>query len=399
MLSTYDTNTGIKELWREGVKVDSQVLGQWLFSGGLFQIGRGFASANFFDGKLRDCAIWSRVLTPGEIAKLARGVSPSEIRRGSLVAHWPMDDAGGARDLGPNGIYMTESGSTTGGPDQKETPYVDAPINPRDVMRPGYVGRAFAFPRRYKAVSSSSSYFDANLANHLTYPDGVPFDFSNINFTLACWFKPAAGSFAAQQMLIAKHGSSAGEQAYIMYIENTAGFGAYVDDGGGNTSILSAAGTVVAGVWQHFTMMQNASGLYGFVNGKLVTSGGPARNPRNSPVPFYVGRYNNASPANGDMAHAAVWAGYSLTFDQIQRLADGEPYMQVQQQSCLGYWPMGAYGGRNFAPGGVNLNVGGTLLLHADSPVVTAPIDMAVGGGTAKLAPVVVDVVSGGGWT
>jgi hypothetical protein len=204
--------------------------------------------------------------------------------------------------------------------------------------------------------------------------------------TFACWFKTY--STASQQTLISKYGGSAGEQAYIMYIENSAAFGVYVDDGSGNTSLLSSTGIVTTGKWAHYCMMQNQTALYGFIDGKLVTSGTPARNLRNSPIPFYVGRYHNGGACNGDMAHAVVWAGTSLSFEQIARLAAGEPPMDVQQAGCLGYWPMGGYGGKNFAPGGVNLTVQGSLAVYPSAPVFATPDMFVSGGGEAVMAPV-----------
>ena len=145
MLGTYDSGTGLKELWREGVKIDSQTLGSWLTSGSTFQIGRAPGGAPYFDGKLRECAVWNQVLTPGEIARLSKGVSPGSIRRGALRGYWPMDDAEGrARDLSPYGQHMTESGGTTGEPSDinnvtyigglVDVPVVSSPVDTGTVL-------------------------------------------------------------------------------------------------------------------------------------------------------------------------------------------------------------------------------------------------------------------------
>ena len=47
---------------------------------------------NFFAGKLGEVAIWDVVLTDQEKTYLAAGISPSDIRPGSLVAHWKLVD-------------------------------------------------------------------------------------------------------------------------------------------------------------------------------------------------------------------------------------------------------------------------------------------------------------------
>ena len=47
-------------------------------------------AADLFDGKFAEGAIWDAELSAAEVAILALGVSPTQIRPGSLVAYWPL---------------------------------------------------------------------------------------------------------------------------------------------------------------------------------------------------------------------------------------------------------------------------------------------------------------------
>lgn len=44
----------------------------------------------FADGRVAEAAIWNVALTASEVAALAKGVSPLQIRPASLQAYWPL---------------------------------------------------------------------------------------------------------------------------------------------------------------------------------------------------------------------------------------------------------------------------------------------------------------------
>lgn len=55
-------------------------------------IGADSSAANTgWNGRIADAAIWNTALTLAEMAALAKGARPYQIRRGSLVGYWPLD--------------------------------------------------------------------------------------------------------------------------------------------------------------------------------------------------------------------------------------------------------------------------------------------------------------------
>ncbi len=53
--------------------------------------GKLLGASDFFPGRLSHCALWNAGLSASEIASLANSISPLRIRRGALVAYWPLN--------------------------------------------------------------------------------------------------------------------------------------------------------------------------------------------------------------------------------------------------------------------------------------------------------------------
>lgn len=65
-------------------------------------------------GRAGEVAIYDVVLADALIAALADGASPQEIKRGNLVAHWPLDGSGSPEpDLSGNAHHLTVNGDPT----------------------------------------------------------------------------------------------------------------------------------------------------------------------------------------------------------------------------------------------------------------------------------------------
>jgi hypothetical protein len=71
----------------------------------------------WLDGDLAEVAVWSVALTARELAALAKGFTPPQIRPSALIAYWPLsrdDRAGGlALDRWRDRQNLTESGGPT----------------------------------------------------------------------------------------------------------------------------------------------------------------------------------------------------------------------------------------------------------------------------------------------
>ncbi len=67
----------------------------------------------FLSGRVADVGVWSAALTVGEIAGLAGGRRPSEVRQGALVGWWPLDGlASPEPDLSGNAFNGTLTGTS-----------------------------------------------------------------------------------------------------------------------------------------------------------------------------------------------------------------------------------------------------------------------------------------------
>lgn len=73
------------------------------------------AYGQYLDGMVAESGIWSAALTDAEIAALAKGYTPLEIRPDALVAYWPLGGHYGQFDIDSwkNQYGVTPSGSPT----------------------------------------------------------------------------------------------------------------------------------------------------------------------------------------------------------------------------------------------------------------------------------------------
>ena len=82
---------------------------------------------NNYDGDIAHFAVWNVALTDAEMATLAAGISPLRVRRGALIAYWPLGGQSPEPDI-VGGLGLTLNGT----PAQAEEP----PI-PHSVVAPG----------------------------------------------------------------------------------------------------------------------------------------------------------------------------------------------------------------------------------------------------------------------
>ena len=83
------------------------------------------SDTNITDGLLAEIAIWNVALSPGELAALAKGVSPLLIRPQSLKGYWPLLGTGSPeRDYSGQGNAATIVGSVAAGNHPPVMPFV-----------------------------------------------------------------------------------------------------------------------------------------------------------------------------------------------------------------------------------------------------------------------------------
>jgi hypothetical protein len=79
--------------------------------GGPYNANIGKAGTDYYKGLIADLAVWNVVLTPLEIAALAKGVRPPQIRKPSLVGYWPLQ---GIQSPEPDLSGYANNGTLTG---------------------------------------------------------------------------------------------------------------------------------------------------------------------------------------------------------------------------------------------------------------------------------------------
>jgi hypothetical protein len=63
----------------------------WMPAGSSKTFWIGFATGQALQGNMADTALWNVVLSATEIAALAKGIRPSQVRPAALIGYWPLD--------------------------------------------------------------------------------------------------------------------------------------------------------------------------------------------------------------------------------------------------------------------------------------------------------------------
>ncbi len=113
-----------------------------------------------FDGRIADLAVWNAALSSGEIAGMARGVSPMRVRTASLVAYYPM--------IGDGSSVTNFRGGTPLGTITGSIPHAaHAPVSSPSIGMPRR-RRFSSAPNSYTLTASSGSFTLSGQAATLT---------------------------------------------------------------------------------------------------------------------------------------------------------------------------------------------------------------------------------------
>lgn len=200
--------------------------------------------------------------------------------------------------------------------------------------------------------------FPGNTANYLNAGD---YDIAPPYLTVSLWVKDFGST---NSNLIGKWGGSAQEwviqgldaSKHFLYAVTTAFSGSY--------TIINGAGVTQPGAWAHVAMVQDASTMTGYLNGKYDGSG-TARSWANSTEAIWIGRAGDGGPLNGSLAQIAVWQA-ALTPNEIIRLAQGASPLNIRRTvgQLLIYLPMDKWSGGNevsVTPAAVSFAMTGTV--------------------------------------
>lgn len=291
-----------------------------------FLVGQ-YAAGNYFDGRMKDLAIWNVGITPLQVKSLAMGVDLStksyrpdhaDLASG-LVSYWKLNERGnpatnfnrndsvGANHLGANGVVPSGVGFVEG-------------------VGAHFDGDPHGGVLDYLSIAHASQ-------------TGLDQDSADASMTFAIWVKPDA--IESTDGIAGKVVSNADEEGWVATINSSGKVNFYCQRGTG-TMISTATGLISTSAWYHLAFVYDASNdtMYIYVDGKLAASGTHTYGIGDNGGQFIIGANSGAVSGadffSGDMCDAAFW-NVALPAAKIQKLAQA---FDIQRQQLVSYWKL-----------------------------------------------------------
>jgi hypothetical protein len=273
-------------------------------------IGRRPDGGDYFDGLLKDVAIWNVALTPIQIKSLALGVDlanfayrPNNVST-QPTAWWKLNELSGNRSDSIGALTLTDNNTVT--------------------ALGGYI----------EGVGAD---FEAGNSEYLSSADNTAFDFSGGIFSVSAWIKPE--SLAADVPFYCNL-TDASNFLRIGTLATGALECVVFSGGGAVVNVTTATGIVKTGTWHHVVVTESGDTWKIYLDGVDVTSGGGTDTSR---AANYTGQLEICRRADagafwdGVISDLAIWKGYALTDAEIKSLACGIP---LQQTGIVSYWKL-----------------------------------------------------------
>lgn len=270
------------------------------------QVGKYGSSAAYYDGYMKDLAVWNVALTPLQVKSLALGIDLSSYSYRPDNVSTP-----------PSHYYKLNELSNAAGAVTRVDSALSGGINLTDTntvtSREGYHETVGA-----KFVSANTEYltgsgFTAIGTGDFTYVGWVKFD-----------------TLTAQWTLVGRGSTAAGVVITWYNVANQ--FYVYI-----NGSAFTWSWTPIANTLYHFALKRSGSTLTAYVDG--VSLGTNTSSANISATTFWIGTDSGhvAAYMNGMLSDVAEWVGYALTDAEIKSLACGLP---IQQTGIVSYFKL-----------------------------------------------------------
>ncbi|TAN72142.1 MAG: tandem-95 repeat protein, partial [Magnetospirillum sp.] len=337
---------GTAAVYVDGAQEGSYGVGAFAIAEDYGWIGYGGSGSTRFAGDIADVRVWRGVRSTSDIVDnmnhdpaIAFGGS------GTLVGYWTLDEGSGATVLDSAPDANDNSGAISGGA------WVDKDTSSGIVDPPD---TAMHF--------NGSSYVDLGDVNDLGTGD----------FTIETWINP--DTLTGNQIIMLK-GQSGDATGAIALFMNGSQFGF---DGGGlwdatnGNHLISSAGAVKVGEWQHVAVTRQGSGYSLYLDGVLIDSAiGTADYNFSNAHPMRIGSHNSGGAGvnyfNGDMADFRIW-NTALNDDQLWTTMT-EP-ASGHESGLIGNWKLDGNLIDSVATGGHNGTVVGTATYVATGPQI-----------------------------
>lgn len=143
---------------------------------------------------------------------------------------------------------------------------------------------------------------------------------SSNKITVEAWVNPSTN--AGLGCIVGNYNTNIGDMQFLLRRDGST-FGFYVDNGGGYTSVISAA-TATIGVWQHVAASWDGTVLKIYVNGVLSnTKPLTGSNIRNTINPIWIGANQIGENFNGSIDEVRIW-NRTLCQPEIANNMNGE---------------------------------------------------------------------------
>lgn len=288
------------------------------------QVGRYGTSSSYFDGYMKDVAVWNVALTPLEVKSLALGIN-------STTYHYRPT----ALTTQPSSFWkFNEASNAAGAVSRADTSGSNTLTDNNTVVSGGgyFEGLGADFERDNSEYLSAGDIYDLNASS----------------FSMSAWIK--IESSAADLNIISKWNPSTG---WMWRITNSLqGIQFWFDNSAQGSSTNY---TFKTGTWYHIAVVfdDTANTLKHYVDGVVVqTVSSVTSNPSNTANNFNVGRRSDGSDYfDGIITDAAVWSTYAMTDAEVKSLASGLP---VQQSGFVSYYKLNETSGNRADSYGTN---------------------------------------------
>jgi hypothetical protein len=260
----------------------------------------------YYNGAVKDVAIWNVALTPLQIKSLALGVDLSKYtyRPNNVSTQpthwWKLNEVSGDRADSMGTFPLTDNSATPSGR--------------------GYI----------EGVGSTHG----TAGDYLSHATDATLNFGTGDFSIAWSTYFASVADAARYQLGKWDTSSAG---WAVMIDPATPIIVLYDAGAHSVSVTPNA--IAVNTWYHFVVKRDGANIKFYQDGvQIGTDQTAVTSYDGTAVDFTVGSVNGANGVHvGQLADVAIWKGYALTDAEIKSLACALP---IQRQGIVSYWKM-----------------------------------------------------------
>ena len=291
---------------------------------GLNEVG----SSEFFEGNIKNVAIWSRVLTATEVQNVMyKSYAEVSGRLASgLVSWW-------ALDVDYTDYHGDNDGTNVGSTLDTDLYGGDTPVKPRAIDNAPTV--------QADAIGSGSALFDG-VDDYITLSPQAGLS----NFTISCWAKASDWDVNAYKQCVGSWTTGGNEDWFTLRIDSSGRIEFDVDSGDDDGGKVDSNYThsLVDNTWHHLVGVcnQTTNLIYLYLDGVEVDTTAYTDNTTINPSSLAIGaRPDGAEFWDGNICQVGLWSA-ALTQAQIQSIMEKtyEELTASERTNLVSYWAL-----------------------------------------------------------